>query len=114
MPAHQVTAASLGKAIGRLKLGKSSPDGLTAEMYKALPPAAAASLARFFTLLLATLVIPLSWTMSMAMLLPKVIGASSLAQFRAIACLVTARKILGYLWMQMLPPLRFESFQTGF
>ena len=42
------------------------------------------------------------------------IGAASLSKFRAIACLSTARKILGNIWMRMLPVLVFLSFQTGF
>ena len=48
------------------------------------------------------------------MLIPEVIGAASLSRLRAIACLRTAGKILGYIWMRMLPVLVFCSFQTGF
>ena len=49
-----------------------------------------------------------------AVLIPKCVGARSLDQFRGIACLVTAGKLMGYLWMKMLPDLRHDSFQTGF
>ena len=50
----------------------------------------------------------------MAILLPKGIGADSLARFRPIAMLPAIRKLLGYIWMEMLPALRFVSIQTGF
>jgi hypothetical protein len=114
MTSFRVTSQRLSAALHKLRRGKGSPDGLTAEMYIALPPVALESLARFFTMVLTMLAVPESWTKADAILLPKVVGATSLSKFRAIACLVAARKILGYLWMQMLPSLRFESFQTGF
>ena len=101
-------------AISKLKNGKGSPDGCTAEMYKALPASALEKLCDFFTRLFACLDFPESWTVVGASLIPKVVGASSLSKFRAIACLPVARKLCGYLWMQMLPPLRFLSFQCGF
>ena len=72
------------------------------------------SVARFFTETLASLQVPSSWTVTDAILIPKVVAAASLDHFRGIARLSAARKLLGYLWLQMLPDLRFESFQTGF
>ena len=59
-------------------------------------------------------IFPIGWTKSHAVLIPKVIGASSLSKLRAIACLGTARKMLGNLWMRMLHTLNFHTFQTGF
>ena len=109
-----VTVEKLQKAVAKLKNGKSSPDGCTAELYKQLPPHVLEGLACFFTVVLATLTIPDDWTVVGAMLIPKVVGAASLSKFRAIACLPTARKLLGYLWMQTLPPLVYLSFQCGF
>jgi hypothetical protein len=47
-------------------------------------------------------------------LIPKIVGAADLNSLRGIACLSTARKVLGYIWMRMLPPMQSESFQTGF
>jgi len=44
-----VTEAHVQKAIKKLKNGKGSPDGCTAEMYKALPHAAFGTLALVFT-----------------------------------------------------------------
>ena len=110
----QVTVPALRKAIKKLKNGKGSPDGCTAEMYTNLPDSAIISLAVFFTVIMSELIFPHSWTLVLAILIPKTVGAASLSKFRAIACLPTARKLLGYLWMQLLPDLRFESFQCGF
>ena len=50
----------------------------------------------------------------MGILIPKVVAPANLDKFRGIACLSAARKLFGYLWMHMLPPLQYVSFQTGF
>ena len=114
MPVFEVTTERLRKAIKKVKPGRGSPDGCTGEMFAALPGAQVDLLASFFSCTLTSLRIPEAWTTCTRLLLPKVVGASSLDKFRGIACLSTARKILGYLWMQMLPDLVYKSFQTGF
>ena len=114
MVPQQVTVLRLASAIKRLKDDKGSCDGCTAEMYKRLPQNALESLASFMTMILSSLAIPSSWTVVSAILLPKIIAAASLDKFRAIACLPASRKLLGYLWIQMLPSLRYESLQCGF
>ena len=53
-------------------------------------------------------------TDSAAVLTPKSHGAFSLDMFRPLACLVTMRKLLGYLWLASLPSLCFQTFQTAF
>ena len=83
-------------------------------MYCALPDSAVETLAEFYTTVLSLLAIPTEWTVCAATLIPKIVGAMHLDQFRGIACLCTARKLLGYIWMKMLPTVVFESFQTGF
>ena len=110
----RVTEDLVAKAVNKLKNGRGSPDGCTAEMYKALPATALTSLALFFTGLFSGVVFPGSWTTVGATLIPKVVGATCLSKFRAISCLPVARKLCGYLWLQMLPTLRFDSFQCGF
>ena len=55
VPPLKVTEKRLGEVLRKLRKGKGSPDGLTAEMYNALPPVAIERLACFFTTLLATL-----------------------------------------------------------
>ena len=109
-----VSTLMLRKSFVKLRKGKGSPDGCTAEMFCALPDEAVSGLAAYMTNLLYTLCIPTSWTVVTASLIPKVVGAARLDHFRGIACISTARKIFGRIWMLMLPQLRFESFQTGF
>ena len=111
--AFRVSSDMLNHLLNKLRKGKDSPDGVTAEMC-ALPEDAKVALAEFFTKLLASLVIPGSWTTVRSRLIPKFIGGTDLDSFRAIACLPAARKLLGYVWLKMLPELNFDSFQTGF
>ena len=114
MPAYQISVPMLSKAIAKLKNGKGSPDGCTAEMFKQLPPQALHALAIFYTYVFCNLVFPEAWSTVGAVLIPKVVGATSLSKFRAIACLPVARKLLGYLWLQSLPRMVFQTFQCGF
>ena len=107
-------AARLNQIFRKLKKGKASPDGITAEMLQALPDGTLETFAAFVAALLASLDIPSEWCQAFAILLPKVIGADSLTKFRPIACLPTMRKMMGYVFIRMLPPLRFDSLQTGF
>ena len=44
---------------------------------------------------------------------PKVVGATCLTKFRPVAGLCAMRKVLGYVWLKSLPPLRYESVQTA-
>ena len=112
--AYIVDVDRLSCAVRKLKNSKGSPDACPAELYKALPEHALASLASFFTSLLFDLSFPVAWTVVSATLIPKIVGARTLDKFRAIACLPAARKLLGYIWLQTLPQLHFESFQCGF
>ena len=109
-----VTPNRLRAALRKLKNSKGSPDGCVAEMYKNLPDEAFNGLAAYLTCVLATFCIPEDWTAVCSTLIPKIVAASSLDKFRAIACLPAARKLLGYLWLQMLPTMRYESLQCGF
>ena len=111
---HVIGVGKLRTLIGKLKSGKGSPDGLTAEMYKHLPDNALDSLSKYLTEMLVTLRMPAEWCAAKAVLLPKVIGAASLDKHRPIACLSTARKLIGHVWLSMLPELTFDSWQTGF
>lgn len=110
----QLSVVSVQRLLKKLKRGKVSPDGVTAEMLQALPEATLASFTRFLMSVIVCLDIPVDWCQTFATLLPKCIGASTLAKYRPIASLPATRKLLGYMFIQMLPPLRFESFQTGF
>ena len=101
-------------ALRKLKVGKSSPDGVTAEMLQALPPAPKAALANDIVRRCAFLDFPTGWTESTAALAPKVVGASDLSKFRPIACLTTMRKLLGYTWLMAFPAMTFMMARTAF
>ena len=76
------TPKQMFERIRKLRLGKGSPDGCTAELFHGLPNAAVCSLAVFFTGALLTLQIPLAWTQGKATLIPKVVAPSSLDKYR--------------------------------
>ena len=107
-------AACFDKALAKLKRGKCSPDGITAEMLQALPPVPKAAMAKDMVRRCAFLDFPAEWSESSAILVPKVAGASELGKFRPIACLTTLRKLLGYMWLSALPALTFKTAQTAF
>ena len=111
---YRISLERMEAALSKLKNGKGSPDGCTAELFKALPKDAVLKLCTFFTQMFASLEFPDDWSVVGATLIPKVVAASSLNNFRAIACLPVARKLLGYLWLQMFSGLCFTSFQCGF
>ena len=104
----------MSERIRKLRPGKGSPDGCTAELFYGLPKAAVCSLAVFCTSVLLTLQIPHVWTQGKATLIPKVVAPTSLEKYRGIACLTAVRKLLGYLILAMLPDLVFFSVQCGF
>jgi hypothetical protein len=109
-----VPRALLDKALMKLKKGKGSPDGLTAEVLQALPNDCKDKLATDLSSRCASLEIPKDWCRSLTSLAPKVLGATSLAKFRPIAGLCAMRKLLGYIWICLLPLLTFVSVQTAF
>ena len=55
-----------------------------------------------------------AWLCSLTVMAPTVVGATCLTKFRPIAGLCAMRKVLGYVWLKSLPPLRYESVQTAF
>ena len=109
-----VTPELLGKALKRLKPGKASPDGLTAEVLRELPEQARTSFAAELTRRFASLEIPTDWTQVVASLIPKTAGAKVLTKFRPIASLTAVRKLWGYIWLMALPVISFLSLQTAF
>ena len=54
------------------------------------------------------------WTVITAPLIPKKEVKRSLSDMRPISGLCHFRKLLGYLWMDALPPLQWMSPQAGF
>ena len=97
----------------KLKNGKGSPDQITADVLKALPPECLEKLARSLSLMCWDMNFPEDWLCSLTMMAPKVVGATCLTKFRPIAGLCAMRKVLGYVWLKSLPPLKYESVQTA-
>ena len=104
----------LPPGVEKLKPGKSSPDGITTEILKALPAVVLQGLALDMERRIKALDFPQEWFVCAAALVAKVVGATDLSKFRPIACLCTMRKILGYMFLSALPPLTFMSSQTAF
>ena len=108
------TPMSMAERIRKLRPGKGSPDGCTAELFHGLPKNAVCSQATFFTSVLLTLKIPGEWTQGKATLIPKFVAPTSLDKYRGIVCLNAVRKLLGYVILAMMPELVFFSVQCGF
>ena len=106
-------AKETGKCLEETENGKGSPDQITADVLKALPPECLEKLARSLSLMCWNMDFPEDWLCSLTVMAPKVVGATCLTKFRPIAGLCAMRKVLGYVWLKSLPPLRYESVQTA-
>ena len=105
----------LRRVLSKLKYVKGSPDQITADVLKELPPNCLEKLARSLSEMCWDMdFLPEHWMCSLTVMTPKVVGATILANFRPIAGLCTMRKVLGHRWLNSLPPLRYESVQTAF
>lgn len=113
-PATKITEDMVRAAIKKLKPGKGSEDGITAEVLAALPAGAFRSFAEDVDRRCHNVDFDASITRAGAVLLPKIINAPSLDKFRPIASLSSTRKLYGYLWLHGLPNIKFASFQTAF
>ena len=98
----------------KLENGKGSPDQITADVLKALPPECLEKLARSLSLMCWDMTYPEDWLCSSTVMAPKVVGITCLTMFRPIAGLFAMRKVLGCVWLKSLPPLRHENVQTAF
>ena len=94
----------LERALKRLHLGKSSPDGLTAEMLRQLPESELLKMAAAIQEMFRSLSFAASWTVITVSLVPKKEITRSLSDMRPISGLCHFRKLLGYFWMDALPP----------
>ena len=105
---------SLERALKRLHLGKSSPDGLTAEMLRQLPENELLKMAAAIQEMFRSLSFATTWTVITASLIPKKEITKSLSDMRPISGLCHFRKLLGYLCMDAPPPFQWMSPQAGF
>eukprot|EP00969_Alexandrium_andersonii_P066030 2912519-Alexandrium_andersonii.AAC.1 len=109
-----VSRTKVEEALGKLRTKKSSPDGVTAEMLRALPGDSKDAMVQDPSRRCVAFDFPAAWLRSRTTHAPKVVGASRLKQFRPIAGLCSMRKLLGYLWLWSLPQLVWVSVQTAF
>ena len=104
----------LKKCLRKLKKGKGSPDGATAEILQALPEEVLSQFADELQKMFSSLT-PRKWTKIIATLIPKVVGPKGLNEFRPLSSLCCVRKLIGYIWIETLPAdLRWHTFQTAF
>ena len=92
----------LENVLKKLKNGKGSPDQITADVLKALPPERLEKLARSLSLMCWNMDFPEDWLCSLTVMAPKVVCATCLTKFRPIAGLCAMRKVLGYVWLKSL------------
>ena len=104
-----ISPKRLENVLKKLKNGKGSPDQITADVLKALPPECLEKLARSLSLMCWNMDFPEDWLCSLTVMAPKVVGATCLTKFRPIAGLCAMRKVLGYVWRKSFPPLRYEK-----
>ena len=104
----------LRRALKRLYLGKSSPDGLTAEILRQLPDDELSKMAAAIQEMFRSLSFEASWTVITASCIPKKAVTRSLSVMCPISGLCHFRKLLGYIWMDAPPPLRWRAPQAGF
>ena len=102
------------RAIARLKNGKNSSDGLTAEILKKLDTANLDLLAQQIEEMFAKCEFHSNWAAITATLVPKIACPKGPKDFRPIASLVTLRKLMGYIFLQALPQQNFTTLQCGF
>ena len=109
-----IDATGFAAALKKLKKGKNSPDGLTAEILQNLLLEQRSMLSTEVTRRMHTLELPEEWFESTAALAPKTAGANSLAKYRPIASPSTTSKIFRYMFLSSLPQLDCRSRQTAF
>ena len=109
-----ISPKKLENVLKKLKNGKGSPDQITTDVLKALPPECLEQLARSLSLMCWNMTFPEDWLCSLTVMAPKVVGATCLTKFRPIVGLCAMRKVLGCVWLKSLPPLKYESVQTAF
>ena len=95
----EVSPRDVWQCLARLKKGKSSPDGVTAEMLLALPEEQILCLARNIQVMFSSLIFQETWFRVMASLISKKPHPRGLNEFRPISCLTTFRKLLEYIWL---------------
>ena len=112
-PLH-IPVETLRMIIRKLKPGKGSSDGITAEILRELDESNLAAMAAALEGLFLRSELPQSWSEITATLVPKLAVPSGPKDFRPIAALVTLRKLVGYLFLHFVPSPSWHTLQCGF
>ena len=115
LPDWTPNAARLNMLLRKLKKGKVSPDGITAEVLQALPRAQVDKLIEFVVNLddNPQMLLPAGLRACEATLIPKKARPNLMKHLRPIATLPSMKKALGYRWLQHASEMEYGSFQTG-
>ena len=109
-----ISRKKLENVLKKLKNGKGSPDQITADVLKALPPECLEKLARSLSLMCWDVTFPEDWMCSMTVMAPKVVGATVLDQVQANCWTLYNTTSLGLCLAHVTqPPLKYESVQTA-
>ena len=112
-PLH-ISAEILRTVIKKLKPGKGSSDGVTAEILRELDESNLEAMAAALNNLFLRSELPQTWSEITATLVPKLAVPSRPKDFRPIAALVTLRKLVGYLFLYFAPRyLPGKHFSVG-
>ena len=116
LPDWSPSMARLKMLFRKLKKGKASPDGVTAEVLQSLPEVQISRLSDFVSELDQNPYVPLPAELREveATLIPKRARPNLMKHLRPIAGLPAMNKALGYRWLQHASTMEFKSFQTGF
>ena len=112
-PLH-ISVETLRKIIKKLKPGKGSSDGVTAEILRELDESNLEAMAAALNNLFLHSEIPQTWREITATLVPKLAVPSGPIDFRPIAALVTLRKLVGYMFLHFAPSPSWHALQCGF
>ena len=97
-----------------MKFGKGSPDQNTVVVLKEPPPDCLEKAGKIAVTDVLGHELPRGVECSLTVMAPTVLGATTLSKFRPIPVLCAMRKVMGYIWLNSLSPLRYESVQTAF
>ena len=103
----------LERVLSKLKNGIFSPDQITADVFKAMPPECLEMLARSLSVMCWEMSFPEDWLCSLTVMAPRVLGATCLTKFRPIAGLCAMRKKPGLRVAHVTPSVAIRDCADG-
>ena len=110
----EVSPRDVWQCLARLKKGKSSPDGVTAEMLLALPEEQILCLARNIQVMFSSLNFQETWFRVMASLIPKKNTSERPQRVSSHQLPDHLSQTPGYIWLLKLPLISWKTLQTAF